>query len=1197
MPAELDTKEFFVKTETSSAASLYAHQPAAGITPATYVYFIAFDPESPSPLSLQASWENYPGNPIAQQNGGTYVFLPEPPGPAFLQRLIDYIRAFNLQFNFAYRFFLWIPAPNAPALAGNWCAFATEGQPGSVTGKVIVEAALALRNLYLLMQAQVRIAADWDAARFTFTKNVLANIWLENREINPVTVGEFSTSAALQFDDAVAGSFTYELSMTATSGPNPDDFTRLIVGLKYFFIRLERVVSQLYPIFGGSLNNKPMPFQAGFDPLHPLNHDRTYFTFAGKSGTLLNPLEVRYRTEFGHTLSLAPTAGVSKLVLQPDRVTVQDPNKPQTDAYYAAPAGPFLMNVIDPSPIESQNGPQLICGLSGLETVSFPLPSTGPGAVVTFHPDQPAEASEFPYTAVSEDSVSGDPIDCQSPRPALTGKYTTSWLTVTAAPQTPEDPVYFAQPDGSSLYAIGKGAGKIDPAFLGYFQPITALLTSAQRKDSFPVAPYSATKIDPNGFDVFSAADLRDFEFQILAPQRRAVIQNLPLNAADIQSRTTARGDAATTPGTTLQGLLVDVNSDGTWARLLLGSLTQPQQYALQFRDLNPTLQAAFQTNQLFLVVTQPDPCWKLAVAPPGFQCDQKTTFDNFLKLESWPFQINTGFGNSLGDYNNVLICKFCDGSLIDRIKNPRKWTNPCAFNSREPGSLDAVSQWLQDYIAEAELNASQGSDAMYFQHFLDIAKSPAWQGILALRVTVNLEQFPQELQGLLAGIDLSKFFAHHLGMELAYIKASDGVLKPEGNSSLFGLIYYVDPAFQSQIASEGSPDLPVPAPPNVDYNFKVLTLKVLFENSEIKNFASKAQITLNRLFDDETSRVTTSQGPAISNSIVLNGSYENHDGQGVYVFNTTAVNKFWLTSNVWNYVEFVKAQFSTLNNQTTAADDVQARFTFLGFLNFQEQQGFDAISFGSETGSAETDINVGLSFSNLYLEMGFNVETPSQVTFGLFTDQITFSPAQSTARRDSLYQHFPINITRLLRGTAEKLPTQQGYLKVTTSQLRMAPLKDVWYGFEFDLNMGTPGALAAAIGFTSQLFIGWGPGSTGDAYTFYIGIKLPGAGGGEAKTFSLQGVLRLTIQAIQFFKAVGEGGGPAYMLRLTNILLSILGISFPPGTSTLFFLFGDPRAGSARNSLGWYAAVNREPKTLERIEPPDQRALTTHIQ
>jgi len=1190
MPAG-DTLAFFVKVESNAEASLYRHEPAGG-TPATYLYFIAFDPDAPTPLSLQDSWEKYPGNPIGQKNGGTYVFTKALPGSGFLGRLIAYIQTFNRQFNFAYRYFFWIAAPNSAALDAQWCAFVTQGEPGNVTGSLVKAAALSLRNLYLVMEAQVRLTPNFDKAYFEFSKNILALIWLENREIAPVTIGEFGSSATLLLDD-LAGGFRYNLTMVANNGPNPDDFTRLMVGLKYFYTRDSRTVSQLYPIFGGPLDQKPLAFLAGFDPLHALAHDRTYFTFSTPEGSTPSPLEVRYRTDFGQKLSLQPASGISKLVLQPDRVTVQDPHKPQIEAYHVAPSGPFEVNVINPSPAEVQNLPQLICGLSGLETVSFSkpqlsgAPAVQPGDIVTFHPDQPAQASQFPYQDVSLDSSSGDPINCKAPRPAITRDLTTSWLTITKPPGTGRDPVYYAQPDGSSLYAIGKGTGQFNPAYLGYFQPVTALLKSAEWKDSFPLAPYALTKVDPNGFDVFSPEDVRNFEFQILAPQRRAVIQKLPQNPAEIQLTTTARGDADVTPGTTLQGLLADVNSDGSWARLLLASLKEPEAYALQFRNLNPTLQAAFQTNQMFLVVTQPDPCWKLSQSPAGFTCDQQTTFDNFVKLESWPFQINTGFGNVLGDYRNVLIFKFCDGKLSDRVKNPRKWTNPCAFNSQEPGNLDAVSQWLQDYIRDARMNAAQGSDAAYFQHFIDIVDSPGWQGILALRVTVNLTEFPRELQGLLAGIDLNNFSAHHLGIELAYIKDQEGVLQPEGNSSLFGLIYYIDPAFREQLAAEGSPMMPVLASSDADYDFKVLTLKVLFANSEIKDFASKTQITLNKLFDDLTSHVTTGEGPAISNSIVLDGSYENHDGQGVYVFNTTTVNKFWLDSNLWNYVEFVKAQFSTLNNQTSAANDVQARFTFWGFLNFQEQKGFDAISFGSETGQAETDLHQGLSFSNLFLEMAFNVETPSQVTYGLTTDQITFSPAQSTARRDSLYQHFPINIIGMLRGTAEKLPAQQGYLKVTTNQLRSTPLAVAWYGFAFDLNMGTPGALAASVGFSSQLFIGWSPGSSGEAYRTFIGIKLPGAGGGEAKTFSLQGVLRLTIQAIQLFKTVGPDGGPAYMLRLTNILLSILGISFPPGTSTLFFLFGDPRAGSARNSLGWYAAVNREPKPPLAIEAP----------
>jgi hypothetical protein len=1181
MPVSADLAAFFDKTNSNQRATLYRHF-VAGTPPPTILYFLSFDLLAPPDLSFQQSWEKFLGVPNQQQNGGVYIFTRQVGDAGFVDRLVAYIQAFNNQYGLAYRYVCWIDDSNAPVLSGPAIPFVTSGQGGSVFGTVARAAEMPLRNLVLRVSADVSISPYVAMPNLEFKQGGAATIRLENRATLSI-IGSIGQTANLLLTDSGAGRFEYGIAMTAASGAQPDDLKRLGAGLKYFYSRSGRIVSQLYPVFGGTKDGQPIPCTASFDPLHALDHQRTFFTFSAGQPSIM---ESWLRTEFMHPVALTPVKNQSHLVLQPDCGSLNAPPAPQAALYYVVPSGRFLLHSETAGSL-----PQLMCGLSGLETVRFRAAT--PYDVLTFHPDEPAYAPVFPIPAAAEDSTEGGPIDCVQPNQFLDARYVTSWMTISAGSSSP--PVYQAQPDGAPLYALNNGAGKSNTDYLGHFDPITALLNSPERRDAFPLATYFNTKAGASGYDVFSAADIRQFEIDVIAPQRRAAIPRLSSSASGIPP---AGAGAGRTRATTPQGFLAEVNDNGTWARLLLGrveyrqSPTAPTElYQLQFFDLNPTLQSAFQSNQLFLVVTQPDPCWRLKSAPEGYSCTQPTTFDNFLKLEGWPFQINTGFGNTLGSYQNVLIFKFCDGSLAERIKNPRKWTNPCAFNSTEPGSLDAVSQWLQDYIAEAETRHSQEADREYFARFLEIVRSPSWQGVLALNVDMNLTEFPRELQGLLAGIDLSNFQAHHLGMELSFVRnAKDfggaAELEADGGSSVFGLIYYVDPSYQAQIECEGSPDLPVTAPSGVDYSFKVLTLKVLFANSAIKAFSSKTQITLNQVFGDTTLQVTSGSAPAISNSIVLNGVYENHDGQGVYVFNTNASSKFWLDSNLWHYVEFSKAAFSTLNNQTTGTKQVQARFTFWGFLNFQEQVGLDAISFGSEEGRAEFDSRVGLSFSNLNLDLVFNVETPSQVTYYFVTDAMTFVPGGSVARRNSLYQHFPIAVTRMLRGALEKYPDQQGYLKASASQLRTEPLTASWYGLEFDLNMGTSGALAAAIGFTSQLLIAWSPGGRGPGYRMFIGLKLPGAGGGEAKLFTLQGVLKVTVQQLQLFRTMTVQGATAYLLRMTNILVSVLGVGFPPGTSTLFFLFGDPRPGAARESLGWYAAVNREPKSSAILLP-----------
>jgi len=146
------------------------------------------------------------------------------------------------------------------------------------------------------------------------------------------------------------------------------------------------------------------------------------------------------------------------------------------------------------------------------------------------------------------------------------------------------------------------------------------------------------------------------------------------------------------------------------------------------------------------------------------------------------------------------------------------------------------------------------------------------------------------------------------------------------------------------------------------------------------------------------------------------------------------------------------------------------------------------------------------------------------------------------------------------------------------------AALTRAWYGVSFLINMGGPGALAAAAGFTSHLVLGWSPQTTRSAATpaVFVGLQLPGASPG-ASAFSLQGVINLTVGNISLALAPVEGsvGTQAFTLRLRNIALSFLGVvKLPPSATIDMFLFGDP---GGTGSLGWYAAYveNSSKKTL----------------
>jgi hypothetical protein len=126
---------------------------------------------------------------------------------------------------------------------------------------------------------------------------------------------------------------------------------------------------------------------------------------------------------------------------------------------------------------------------------------------------------------------------------------------------------------------------------------------------------------------------------------------------------------------------------------------------------------------------------------------------------------------------------------------------------------------------------------------------------------------------------------------------------------------------------------------------------------------------------------------------------------------------------------------------------------------------------------------------------------------------------------------------------------------------------------------MGTPGELAGRVSLTSSLLLAWSGGGS-EGYNVFIGIKLPGTGGG-AKLLDLQGVLKLSIGDVRlYYVRDQEGGRESFLLTLTEIALKLLGIAkLPPGGATSFYLFGNSDPGARGCGLGWYAMYKKDVK------------------
>jgi len=902
---------------------------------------------------------------------------------------------------------------------------------------------------------------------------------------------------------------------------------------------------------------------------------RTTLSFTGQnkddSPTVLASY---FRTIYGDVITLTPVAAGGRLVF-----ALAEAPQGGARPLLTLPDGDFTLSVDGAGDGDVFD---LMCGLNGTEYIAFRSTSSSyAGDSLRFTAQQAAYAPVFPLPS---SSPLGPPTD---PNAALLdATYLTSWASV--VPATGGNSLaYVAQPQGAPLF--GRDAlihGKLSTLF-GPMDPSVVLPSGGS---PFPLAPYAGAAIG-DGESGFDASQIEAFEASIVSPTRRSLIgtgdgTTTTRRAALFALDSANSGYNTTTP----TGLLVSVGDGGAWSKILLAQNLDPVTLQMYFGEPDPVLQQAFQSNQIFLVLTN-----NRYLESSG---TEGGTFAREMNIGDWSMAAEVGGAQTYNDYSNIILVKGRSGALYDPddpegslVSSVDAWTQKDDFSSPDTsadGSTNngagdqsqqvVLSQWLQSYF----LSASQQDDPS-FDTFNQIATDPNWTGILILRM--DIAQLPDNLTGLLSGVAYpDDFYAHHLGIEISQIANEPDAEEVElsTSSSMFGLIYYQDPAFTPPIS--GEPPGPIQPTAGVAYDFRLLMLKVLFQNTSVTQFESYAQLTVNELFGMNV--LSMGDNGNSYNAILLSGSMQNNNGETVYSLGTTSDSTFYFNStaedgsvtgnNLFNKIEVIGAQMSS-RGQDASGQDV-TWFGLQGFLDFAVLQGtdgqpFDVLSFGNEAG-ADT-LRQGLSYNNLGLQL---VGAIGDQTFTFSTDEITFDRVNSTPRAASLDTQFALELDSLLSGDADNQPS--GYLDVITSARLTGVTGGDWYGLRFKLNLGTPGELAGKVDLTSYLFVGWSPSSSGDSgYQASVGLQLPGTGGG-ASLISLQTVLSLSIGKITLM-SYQQDGDTYYLMNLTEIAIKFLGLlKIPPSGSTMFYLFGNPEAGGDPSGLGWYAMYRNQPES-----------------
>ena len=949
-----------------------------------------------------------------------------------------------------------------------------------------------------------------------------------------------------------------------------------------------------YPVFAAAALPATLLCNASVDVLDPFN--QLMSPSALTSGVLRTGFALAANVALpsffsdvqGNAISLWPLAGATaqapQLGLQAGALALTTNAMVPSDPAAAVPCltltGRFGVNAAKQEfcqPVE------LLCGIFGSERIA--LAGYDPAAVenendsLLFCLGGHANAPVFPFLPASLDQPDSGAVTAR-----LDGQRTTAWASVVQGGAA--TPSYSAEPEGSPMFGFPTDIG--EGVIILESQP-PSLPIPQGFANAFPLVPYAGLKGQG-----LSGETLASFESTILAPTRKQIISAAATEtwaarasacARSYQARLdrlaglTAAVEAAPLYRATPHGMIATIDPDsGAYLSVNLGQTLADDGTALPFGFLNLSiaLQDALQTNQLFLVVVNPTNL----VRTSG-------DFENILNIAGWKMKADVGTGVSATAYANVMVLKYCSGSFASRISNPNLWTAqadfslPAGVGSDEAGvCYTGLSAWLQDLVIKAKAAVDDNPQSPY-ANFVDVVHDAEWNGVLVLQATLDASSLPAGLKGISAGIDMSQFKAHHFGFTASRLSSNrDGTITFKGNSRTFGLVDYANPTFAANLAMKVPPDTPIALPGAGNYAFCVLQLQSLFENSVIAIFKSYIELAANIVFG--TSVTTTSFGGYTMpiNAVVLDGSYIDQGGAGIYVFVQATPTIFTLDSNVLRAVAFDRVQFNCLGTIDDGAT-VLNRFLIWGHFDFAalfDTNGapLDILSFGDPASEAgQTPTGQGLGFSSLLIDMSYPQTTPGAVSFVETTQTLSYDLSDSQYRADSLFPGFSLELSGFIAATDGQQPTDFGYLTVG-APLDLIPLGDPWYGVIYNVTMGGPGALASAAGFSSSLLLAWSPasGAADTAHSLFTGLSLPGTAPG-AKLISLQGVFKVAVDGIALSRQqVPDGSDFYYCLRLANIGVKILGVAkLPPDGSINFFLFGNPGSNSG---LGWYAAYNR---------------------
>ena len=660
----------------------------------------------------------------------------------------------------------------------------------------------------------------------------------------------------------------------------------------------------------------------------------------------------------------------------------------------------------------------------------------------------------------------------------------------------------------------------------------------------FPLAGYQPSDRDADTV-------IRRFDATHLCQYRRNKCVPFQARSGTPQVVPTGRFVANAVPATSLavtpQGILAEVNLDGSYSRLYFGNPdteTARLDFSIRISNSDPALYAEIQQalagNQLFMVFNGPTAQTLSSIAPSAT-----------LYVGDFQFSVgatgpdenarNTNIGSRMGA--SVILIKYVtDKSLDTLIQDTTYWA--CQTALAPNGKTDIKSlTGLGDAPSPNTPAELKNLETLWFD--------PGWQGILVLDLPIAV--MPDILESLRPGLSPEvPLRAHHFGLNVVPVLRSDLVAgtDPKRPGSAFGLIQYAkgnkkDPPKPTKADKEPAG---APVDPDRNYRFIVDSLHIAFENSQISTFQAKVFVKFDHLFWD---KVTPDDGAL--KSLELDGFYESRTVPGGTqdVFSLISPQQMSVDFPDPSYLKtltITRAQLSVISldrdQRTKALQTLTAEIDIDGTLTLNEKLTHLPLFTVKSIRLSSFGFQFVYDYGTRNLSFGFNAPRISA--------DIDFNPGDAA----SLLSFLPVKLKGMSVALTNLLDLGDlNFFPINFGDLDSGGAMGTkfHFGFLMDLDLGSIGKLAGDLnGLHIPLLIGWKAGSNpGLAF----GIQFPTFNG--KIDIGIQQFIRLRAEKLNIQRCLDAGNNlTAVAIQAVHAQVVLLGKPWPVQSDIAFIIF-----------------------------------------